>query len=56
MRSRFVRAAVVIGALFMAFLVASCIYLGMGFGPLACDGQLGEKWSFWAPQQGHMNQ
>ena len=25
-------------------------------GPFAWDGQLGEKWSLWEPQQGQINQ
>ena len=42
-RSRLSRAEVVMGALSIADLVASCIYLGTGLRPLACEGQLGEK-------------
>ena len=43
MRSRLFRAAEVIGALLIDNLVASCIYLGTALGPLAWEGQLGEK-------------
>ena len=43
MRSRLLRAAIVMGAPLIDSLVASCIYLGTAFGPLAWDGQLGEK-------------
>ena len=50
------RAAEVMGALFIANFVASWIYCGMGLRPLACEGQLGEKWSFCDPQHGQMNQ
>ena len=32
------------------------MYLGIGLGPLAWDGQVGEKWSLGVPQQGQMNQ
>ena len=53
---RFVRADGVMGALFMAFVVASWIYLGIGLGPLAWVGHRGEKWSFGVAQHGQMNQ
>ena len=43
MRSRLVLAAGGIGADFIAFNVASWIYLGIGFGPFACVGHAGEK-------------
>ena len=46
MRSKLLRAEDVMGALSIADLVASCMYLGTGLRPFACDGQLGEKWSF----------
>ena len=32
------------------------MYLGIGLGPLACEGHEGEKWSFAMAQQGHINQ
>ena len=43
MRSRLLRAAMVIGALLIDNFVASCMYLGTALGPLAWEGQLGEK-------------
>ena len=32
-----------IGAEVIAALVASCMYLGIGLGPLLCEGHVGEK-------------
>ena len=55
-RVRFLRAASVTGAASIADFAASWIYLGIGFGPCACEGHVGEKWSFATAQHGHMNQ
>ena len=44
------------GAAVMAALVASCMYWGIGFCPLAWVGQVFEKWSLGLLQHGQMNQ
>ena len=56
MRRRLVRAEAEIGAALIAFVVASCTYLGMGLGPSDWVGQAGEKWSLGIAQHGHINQ
>ena len=43
MRKRFVFAACDIGAVLMALMVVSWMYLGIGVAPWACEGHEGEK-------------
>ena len=56
MRSRFVLAVCVIGAELISFLVAAIVAAGIGVGPLAWVGHVGEKWSFTTAQHGQINQ
>ena len=52
LRKRFVFAACDMGAVLMALMEASWMYLGIGLAPWACEGHEGEKWSFGVAQHG----
>ena len=56
MRSKLDFAVCGIGADAISFLVAAIVEAGIGDGPFAWVGHVGEKWSLTLAQHGHINQ